>query len=73
MLAGVQGPLFHIAAGSHPVIYRRPGGHKIICTGVKFKSCFNVVKTHTSERNSHRWSPFTLDHHLPMVGAKSDA
>ena len=21
-------------------------GHKIVCTGVKFKSCFNVVKNH---------------------------
>ena len=26
-----------------------------------------------SERNSHRQSPFTLGHHLPTVGAKSDA
>ena len=43
MLVGVQGSLFHIAAGSHPV-QGKAGDHKIVCTGVKFKSCFNVVK-----------------------------
>ena len=26
-----------------------------------------------SERNSHRRSPFTLGHHLPTVGAESEA
>ena len=26
-----------------------------------------------SERNSHCWSPFTLGHHLPTVGAYSEA
>ena len=26
------------------ILYRKPGGHKIVCTGVKFKSYFNVVK-----------------------------
>ena len=30
------------------ILYRKPGGHKIVCTGVKFKSCFNVVKNHTN-------------------------
>ena len=35
MLVGVQGSLFHIAAGSHPV--QNAWGHKIVCTGVKFK------------------------------------
>ena len=46
MLVGVQRSLFHIAAGSHPV--QEAWGHKIVCTGVKFKSCFNVVETHTN-------------------------
>ena len=27
------------------ILYRKPGGHKIVYTGVKFKSSFNVVKT----------------------------
>ena len=34
------------------------------------------IKKHygyTSERNSHCRSPFTLGHHLPMVGAYSEA
>ena len=26
------------------ILYRKPGGHKIVCIGVKFKRCFNVVK-----------------------------
>ena len=43
MLVRVQGSLFHIAAGSHPV--QEAWGNKIVCTEVKFKSCFNVVKT----------------------------
>ena len=30
------------------ILYRKPGGHKIVCTGVKFKSYFNVVKNHFS-------------------------
>ena len=30
------------------MLCRKPGGHKIVCTGVKFKSCFNVVKNHTN-------------------------
>ena len=30
------------------VLYGKPGGHKIVCTGVKFKSCFNVVENHTN-------------------------
>ena len=29
------------------------------------------TRAKASERNSHRRSPFTLDHHLPTVGAKS--
>ena len=41
----VQGSLFYIAAESHPV--QKAWGHKIVCTGVKFKSCFNVVETRT--------------------------
>ena len=45
-LAWVQGSVFHIAAGSHPV--QEVWGHKIVCTGVKFKSCFNVVENHTN-------------------------
>ena len=47
MLVWVQGSPFHIAAGSH-ILYRKPRGHKIAYTGVKFKSCFNVVKNHTN-------------------------
>ena len=39
MLVWVQGSPFHIAAGSHPVQE---------ALGVKFKSCFNVVKNHTN-------------------------
>ena len=31
MLVWDQGPIFHIAIGSHPV--QEPGGHKIVCTG----------------------------------------
>ena len=27
-------------------LYMKPGGHKIVCKGVKFKSCFDVVKTY---------------------------
>ena len=46
MLVWVQGSLFHIAARSHPV--HKAWGHKIVCTGVKFKSGFNVVKNHTN-------------------------
>ena len=46
MLVEVQGSLFHIATRSHPV--QEAWGHKILCTGVKFKSCFNVVETHTN-------------------------
>ena len=30
------------------ILYRKSGGHKIVCTGVKFKSCFNVVENHTN-------------------------
>ena len=30
------------------ILYRKPGGHKIVYTGVKFKSSFNVVKNHTN-------------------------
>ena len=30
------------------IMYRKPVGHKIVCTGVKFKSCFSVVKNHTN-------------------------
>ena len=29
-------------------LYSKPGGHKIVCTRVKFKNCFNVVKNHTN-------------------------
>ena len=29
------------------ILYRKPWGHKIVCTGDKFKSCVNVVKNHT--------------------------
>ena len=47
MLVWVQGSLFHIAAGSHHV-QETWGGHKIVCTGVKFKSCFSVVENHTN-------------------------
>ena len=46
MLVWVQGSPFHIAAGSHPV--EEAWGHKIVYTGAKFKSCFNVVKNHTN-------------------------
>ena len=46
MLVGVQGSLFYIAAGSHPV--QEAWDLKIVCTGVKFKSCFNVVEIHTN-------------------------
>ena len=35
LLVWVQGSPFHIAAGH--TLYRKPGGHKIVCTGVKFK------------------------------------
>ena len=28
-------------------------------------------ESESSERNSHRWSPYTLGHHLPTVGAYS--
>ena len=34
-----QGSIIHIAARSHPV--QEAWGYKIVCTGVKFKSCFN--------------------------------
>ena len=27
-------------------LYSKSGGHKILCSGVKFKSCFNVVKNY---------------------------
>ena len=30
------------------ILYRKSGGHKIVCTGVKFKSCFNVVENHAN-------------------------
>ena len=30
------------------ILYRKSGGHKIVCTGVKFKSWFNVIKNHTN-------------------------
>ena len=46
MLVRDQGSVFHIAAGSHPV--QEAWGHKIVCTGVKFKSCFNDVKNHSN-------------------------
>ena len=29
------------------ILYRKPRGLKIVCTEVKFKSCFNVVKNLT--------------------------
>ena len=41
MLIGVR-LLFHMAVGSHPV--QEAWDQKIVCTGVKFKNCFNVVK-----------------------------
>ena len=50
MWVRVQGSPCHIAAGPHPV--QEAGGHKIIYTGVKFKSCFNVVKNHQPPTNS---------------------
>ena len=45
MLIWLRGSLFHITAGSHPV--QKAWGHKIVSSGVKFKSCFNIVKNHT--------------------------
>ena len=42
---------FHIAAGSHPV--KEAWGHKIVCTTVKFKSCFNVAKNHTDDSSCY--------------------
>ena len=45
MLVGVQGSLFHVAAGTHPV--QETWGSQDSFAGVKFKSCFNVVETHT--------------------------
>ena len=49
MWVRVQGSPCHIAAGSHPV--QEAGGHKIVYTGVKFKSCFKVVKNHQPPTN----------------------
>ena len=37
-----------------------------------WKTC-NETPLFTSERNSHRRSPFTLGHHLSTVGAESEA
>ena len=50
MWVRVQGSPCHIAAGSNPV--QEAGGHKIVYTMVKFKSCFNVVKNHQPPTNS---------------------
>ena len=50
MLVWNQGSIFDIATGyTGHILNRKPGGHKIVCTGVKFKSCFNVVKNHTDK------------------------
>ena len=45
MMLGSKDHYFILLSGH---LYRKPGGHKIVCTGVKFKSCFNVVKNHAN-------------------------
>ena len=46
MLVRDQGSIYFILLLGH-ILYRKSGGHKIVCTGIKFISCFNVVKNHT--------------------------
>ena len=46
MLVWVQSSPF-ILLPDH-ILYRKPGGHNIVCTRVKFKSFFSVVKIHTN-------------------------
>ena len=76
MLYGSKDHYFILLPGH--ILYRKPGGHKIACTGVKFKSCFNVAENYAKRflllwrfRKSIVWPIFNVPFHSLILKKRS--